>query len=60
MILNCFFFSGFMITKPSETVPHYAPRPASLGSSFYSVVEPKPAEPENSSTPTFRSSPTAI
>jgi len=50
---------GFMITKPSETVPHYVPRPASLGSSFYSVVEPKPAEPENPSTP-FRSSPTAI
>ena len=39
------YFSGYMIAKPSETVPHYAPRPASLGSSFYSVVEPKPAEP---------------
>jgi len=46
---------GFMITKPAETAPHFAPRPASLGSSFYS-------EPENRSTPTptFRSSPTAI
>ena len=50
-------FSGFMITKPSEAVPHYVPRPASLGSSFYSVVEPKSVEP---STSGFRSSPTAI
>jgi len=51
---------GFMITQPSEAVPHYVPRSASLGSSLYSVVEPKPAEPGYPSMPAFRSSPTAI
>jgi len=48
---------GFITTIPSETVPQHAPRPASLGSSFYSV-ESKTAGPEYTST--FRSSPTAI
>jgi len=54
---------GFVISKPAETVPHYSPRPASLGSdSLYSVAESKATEPENRSVPvpTFRSSPTAI
>jgi hypothetical protein len=49
---------GFVITKPGEAVPQHAPRPASLGSSFYSVVEPKTTGPEYTST--FRSNPTAI
>jgi len=51
---------GFIIAKPSETVPRYAPRPASLGSSLYSVEEPKPTEPDNSSTSTPKHKPTAI
>jgi len=46
---------GFITAKPTETVPQHAPRPASLGSSFYSVVEP-----EHTNTSAFRSSPTAI
>jgi hypothetical protein len=53
-------FAGFTISKPAETVPRYVPRPASLGSSLYSVAEPKPAGSGNTSTSTFRSSPTAI
>jgi len=51
---------GFIISKPTEAVPHYTPRPGSLGSSLYSVVEPKSTEPGNTNTSTLRSSPTAI
>jgi len=50
---------GFITAKPSETVPRYTPRPASLGSSVYSVDEPK-AEPKNPSTSRPNHKPTAI
>jgi len=49
---------GFITTIPIESAPQHAPRTVSLGSSFYSVVEPKGTEPEYTSA--FRSSPTAI
>ncbi|KAI0306686.1 hypothetical protein B0F90DRAFT_797184 [Multifurca ochricompacta] len=50
---------GFMISKPMETTPRHASRPASVGS-LLSVVESKAVESENMGTPKFRSSPTAI
>ncbi|KAI0005912.1 hypothetical protein BJV74DRAFT_4557 [Russula compacta] len=48
---------GFLITKPTEAVSRYTP---SLGSSLLSVVEPGTTDPEKTSPPSFRSSPTAI
>jgi len=47
---------GFITTIPAESAPQHAPRPASLGSSFYSVVD----EPKTTDTSVFRSTPTAF
>lgn len=37
---------GFITTVPTQAVPQHVPRPSSLGSSFYSVIEPKTTGPE--------------
>lgn len=52
--------AGFITTVPAQAAPLHVPRPSSLGSSLYSVVEPKIPEPEPPKSSTFRSSPTAI
>ncbi|KAI0295445.1 hypothetical protein BC826DRAFT_275590 [Russula brevipes] len=51
---------GFLITKPTDAVPSYAPRPTSFDSSLLSVVEPNTIAPGDTKASTFRSSPTAI
>ena len=51
---------GFITSVPTQAAPQLVPRPPSIGSSFYSVDEPKATEPGPPKTSTFRSSPTAI
>jgi hypothetical protein len=51
---------GFITTVPTQAAPQHVPRPSSLGSSFYSVDEPKTTGLEPPQASTFRSSPTAI
>jgi hypothetical protein len=52
--------AGFLISKPTDAVPSYAPRPTSFDSSLLSVVEPNTTAPGDTKASTFRSSPTAI
>jgi len=51
---------GFITTVPTHAAPQHVPRPSSLGSSFYSVVESKTTEPELPKTSTFHPNPTAF